>query len=673
MRRSRWVPTLLVSSIGLATAAGIYAIRSHPLRLEPGSAAWGRLVMGATPGGAVHEHAALSLPGLDRSSANHLLLRVDAPGSALGISFDQGVVHSIRTDRSGVTTVEMPRAEVPGARVDLFRIDGEPPIRIRALSVTRTARPSVWWLATLAAGAGLISALTMTWRERRVGAALGCAAAALLTVFSTPALIFLSATEPHSLPLFMIPAAWLGVSLAVAHAAPADRGFYWKAVACLTAAVFGCWVRWTFLPSSGSWDTEYWKAWMMRAASHGVTRVYGDADGVAEGHFLAQLSGKEELWRVPYYGRDFVVDYPPLAMAIWRGSWWVVSTLMPWWNTAEAQNVAVKLPSVVGDIIAVVVLFVALRRRPGRALALAILYWALPISWLSSAVLGFLDGAYAPLAVLALLAAGWTRAHFSGGLLASAALIKPQAVIVAPAAAVAVYLRRGGLLRSVVTGLGVVGLALLPFYAVGTLSEAVVHVFRILNQQRLSAGFANPWWIVGHLAGGMRGAVESLTQPVGFTAVGAVSFPARAIALASFALATIWICRCQRRFVGAGPACLAGASIFLSYSILAIGVHHNHPHLVFLALGATGLPSRRLQILTGALSASYVLNMLLLSGLGRFYGSRHLILEPLNHAILGMRMSFGFDLTLALAVLNTVLFVLLLLRLPKELGADRTP
>jgi hypothetical protein len=354
-------------------------------------------------------------------------------------------------------------------------------------------------------------------------------------------------------------------------------------------------------------------------------------------------------------------------MALWRASWWTVSTLIPWWNTAEAQNVAVKLPSVLGDILAVLVLLVAFRRRPGRGWVLGALYWALPVSWLSSAVLGFLDGAYVPLAVAGLLAAGSGRAVYTGGLLALSALIKPQGAIVAPAAAVALWIGRGKLSRAVGTGLSVVGIALVPFLLAGTLSEAVVHVFRILFQQRLSAGFANPWWAVGHAAKAAAEGVEVLTQPVTFIRVDTVAFPARAIALASFILATIWICRCLRRYPGAGPACLAGAAVFFSYSMFAMGVHHNHPHLIFLALAATGLTSRRLQVLAGTLTVSYIINLLMLSGLGRFYGPRFLILEPWTHAVANLRMALGFDLTILLVFLNTLVFAWFLVSLPREL------
>ena len=140
--------------------------------------------------------------------------------------------------------------------------------------------------------------------------------------------------------------------LALRAGTEARRG-YARAAALVAAFVFGAAVRGAFLASAGSWDTEYWKAWMLRAADHGVTRVYGDPGAVPPAHLLAQMSGDEELWQVEFAGRRFVVDYPPLAMALWRWSWWIVSRGASGLDPPEARNVAVKLPSVLGDVGAV--------------------------------------------------------------------------------------------------------------------------------------------------------------------------------------------------------------------------------------------------------------------------------------------------------------------------------
>ena len=71
-------------------------------------------------------------------------------------------------------------------------------------------------------------------------------------------------------------------------------------------------------------------------------------------------------------------------------------------------------------------------------------------------------------------------------------------------------------------------------------------------------------------------------------------------------------------------------------------------------------------------STAYVLNLLALSGLGRFYGPRHMALEPLSEWIAGFRMGLGFDLTLILAIANTVAFVLLIGLLLRKLNAANT-
>lgn len=667
-----WVRASLIFVMGLIAASGVYLVRSHSLRLEPGSSGWSRLVAGATPSGRVHARAVVLLPGLDRYRPNRILMRFETPEAerrTFRLAFDQAPAHQIRIDRNGEVALELPRAEMPGARIDISPGEGAAPLKIQALDLGRARAAPLLFII----GCGLLTCATtglvMKARGLRMGLALGSVTAALVVLTSSPALLYLSVPDLDSLSRLFIPAVLLPVSLALVYSTDTDRRFFWKAAFFLIAVLLGVWIRWYFLPSAGSWDTEYWKAWMMRAVSHGVTRVYGEADAVPDGHFIAQLLGREKLWQIDYYSRTVTVDYPPLAMALWRWSWWWVSVIMPWLNYAEAQNVAVKLPSVVGDILAVFVLWIAFKDRPWRGLTLGALYWVLPVSWLSSAVLGFLDGAYVALALAALLAASRGKAWLAGAALVVASLIKPLALIVAPAVAIALLGSGGSLRKAVGAGASVIGLALVPFVIAGTLSEAVVHVFRILFQQRLSAGFANPWWIVGHVVHAVGEGTDALFHSVAYTRVTDVSFPAPAIALTLFTLALIWICRCQWPSRGSAPACLSGASLVLAYAILAMGVHENHPHLIFLALAGTGLNSFRLRVLAASLSASYVLNMLALSGLGRFYGPRHSILEPLTSGLAGLRMGLGFDLTLLLAVFNTAVFVLVLIRLRRHLVA----
>ncbi|HEY3119512.1 MAG TPA: hypothetical protein VGL15_02740, partial [Vicinamibacteria bacterium] len=420
-----------------------------------------------------------------------------------------------------------------------------------------------------------------------------------------------------------------------------------------------------FLPSTGSWDTEYWKAWTWRAASHGVAGVYGDPDVVPEGHFFAQLHGREEPWRIDWGGRAFVVDYPPLAIALWRWAWWATRALGRGLDAIEAQSIAVKAPAVLGDMAAVALLLVALRELPARALAMAALYWALPVSWLSSAVLGYLDGAVAPLAAAALIAAGRGRAGWAGVFLAAAALVKPTALVTLPAVATALVVARSSMIRAALAGGAVVAAALVPFALAGTLRAAVVHVYRILFQKTLSGGFPNPWWIVGHVLT-MAGGAPAL-GPVRFARVDLLPLPAGLVGTVLFAAAAAWIVSRQRQVAGERAAALAGAALVFAYATLAIGVHENHPHPMFLMLAATGLATRRLRVFAAATATVYVLDMLCLSGLGRFHGARFSFLQPLAARVQDVRMALGIDLTLALAVLSTALFAAMMLTLRTEL------
>jgi hypothetical protein len=91
---------------------------------------------------------------------------------------------------------------------------------------------------------------------------------------------------------------------------------------------------------------------------------------------------------------------------------------------------------------------------------------------------------------------------------------------------------------------------------------------------------------------------------------------------------------------------------------------------MFLAFLASGLFDRRLRVFAALLSATYVLNMVSLSSLGRFYGLRYLAIEPLAGWLSGVRMGPGFDLTLPLAALNTILFVWLITFLKDASSAE---
>ena len=650
---------IAAGAVGLLAAAGLLPATTALPALRPGSLAWSRLVLGPADG-ALAPGLVVRLPGLERRPGDRLLVEAD-PGTALGLAVDRGPVQPLRVS-TGPALVALPERAIPGLRLDLRSLDpGAAGARVHSLTLQRQRRGG--WTAPLLAG--LAAGLLVLGLAGRLGATaaagLGLLCAGLSALAAAPAFLLLALPDPEALARLALPLALLaGAGLAWRRLDASRRGAFTRLALLVGALVFGAWIRGAFLASPGSWDTEYWKAWMLRASSAGVTRVYGDADAVPPGHLLAQLRGREELWKARAFGREFVVDYPPLAMALWRVSWALVHAAAPRLDGAEALNVAVKLPAVLGDVAALAVLLWAFPRRPWLGLGLAALYWALPVSWFASAVLGYLDGAYAPLAAAAVLAAGRGRPRAAGLLLALACLVKPTAVVVAPALIVALRSRRAPVGPALLAGLLAVAAALVPFAVAGTLATAVVHVYRILFQGTLSGGFANPWWVVGHLANG-----GGLGDPVAYARLAGLGFDPRPIGAVLFGLAAAAVAWRQRRAPGVGPAALAAAALVFAYGMCAVGVHDNHPYPLLLLLLLTGLPSAWLRALAGALCASLVLNSVALSGLGRL-GVRHEVLEPLGRWLAGLRMALGFDLTLALAALHTLLFLALLARLGRE-------
>ena len=127
---------------------------------------------------------------------------------------------------------------------------------------------------------------------------------------------------------------------------------------------------------------------------------------------------------------------------------------------------------------------------------------------------------------------------------------------------------------------------------------------------------------------------------------------------------------------------MSALSVFFLFLLIAHVIHdaiqHRHENradvehesclgdFLFLLLLGTGLLSRGLRGLWAGATLVYVVNLLLMSGLGRFHGLRYAALEPITQPIAGFRLAAGFDLTLLLALLNLGLFAWML----RSLGAE---
>jgi hypothetical protein len=204
-------------------------------------------------------------------------------------------------------------------------------------------------------------------------------------------------------------------------------------------------------------------------------------------------------------------------------------------------------------------------------------------------------------------------------------------------------------------GLAAIALAFSPFALAGTLAAAVVHVNNSWLPGPTSGGSPNLWWLIGHVLTTLRtgGSLLGRVQFVFDSTVGLPFYAVGRVLWVAAALATVLY---QRRHPGAGPAMLAGATVFFSYAMLATGAYENHIHTLFLLLLAGGLWTRRCRVVAALGASVYVLDMLVMSGLGRFYTWRYLVVEPLTPVFDAVRMGLGFDLTVLLAVVDLVLF-----------------
>jgi hypothetical protein len=425
----------------------------------------------------------------------------------------------------------------------------------------------------------------------------------------------------------------------------------------------GLFLRLYFISSHGSWDTDYRKAWASETVTMGITQAYGGTESVPDGEFLQQLTGKKPRFEVSFRDRDFVIDYPPLALAAWGQAWHFFTSKPRPYRGAEAENVAVKFPAVLGDLLAAVVLLWAFRGSPRLAWSLAAVYWIFPTTWVSSAVLGNFDGFIPPFLLVSLLITG-ASPFAAGAVFAVACLIKPTVAVALPVVFLASP--RAGWARVVAGGALVTVVVFLPFAFAGTLDTAIVHIARLFSQDRISGGYANPWWLVGQAASVSRGHA-GWRDPIDYVRLDDFAPPLALIGFIAAGLVAGWVLFQARRITHPRSVVYVSALLLFIWGALTIGVHDNHNHPLFLLLVATGLRTPFLRSFTLIAATSTLLGSICLQGLGRFYGPQWKSVLPIADSAARLRMAAGFDLTLVLALVNSALLVFALWRLKPTL------
>jgi hypothetical protein len=412
------------------------------------------------------------------------------------------------------------------------------------------------------------------------------------------------------------------------------------------AVLLGAAVRIASLPLPGTHDVAVWKIWSYAASHEDVGRLYGVGGSPPERRLVS------------FRGAETIVDYPPIALfelgAAGRVYGWATRGQYP---DSTALIVTLKATAVLADAGFALLLYAGLGRIAGPRAArwATTVYWLNPAVVLDASMLGYLD----PLFVLpvggSLLAAVLGSPGVAGALGAVAVLTKPQAVVVGPAMALAVWNAKSArppaarLTTAAGGAIAIAALAVGPVIAAGGWPNMVTAFERLGHHDMLSGNACNLWWIVGYV---MRayysmhdmGIWAAFTTPTRILQISRVvqlgySSP-RPIGTALALTAMAWGLWTARR---AGDLWLFSAlSAFLvhAYATLSAQVHENHlfaavPLLVIAAAGR-----RRFVPVLWVLSAIVALN------LNMFYG----ISEDIGYAI--PRTLTVIDLSVIVAVAN---------------------
>lgn len=417
------------------------------------------------------------------------------------------------------------------------------------------------------------------------------------------------------------------------------------------AVLLGTIVRAAALPLSGTRDTIPFRIWSYNASIEGVSRLYGVGGSPPERRIVS------------YLGAESTVDMPPLAIH----ELGLAGHVYRWLNGGQFPNttpifIAIKAPALLADIGFAVLLYMVVKRRIGEAAArwATTVYWLNPGVILNGAALGYLDPQFVlPVgASLVAAASGWPAV--AGTLGMAALLTKPQAVVLGPAIALAIWNGSPGgsgakaLGRAAAAAICVTILVVGPIVLAGGGPSFVQAMGRLGAHDMLSGNAVNLWWIVGYVVRaiysiedyGVWGAFSHQTQILQISRFMEVGGPnPRPIGAVLFLAAAAWALWTARRTKDLWLFAALGAFLVHAYAVLSAQVHENHlfaavPLLVLAAAGR-----RAFVPLLAAVSAIFFLN------LNIFYG----ISEDVGYAV--PRGLTIIDLSVVLSVANCAALV----------------
>jgi len=389
--------------------------------------------------------------------------------------------------------------------------------------------------------------------------------------------------------------------------------------AVVALVVLATLIRLAALPLRGTEDVGTWKLWMI-AASKDATAVYGvggdpPVRGVIEWKHLSTT-----------------VDYPPLALYELGAMGMLYRLVDPRFENDRLLTAAVKIPGLLFGVVLTGLLWWTARTLTGDAANgrwVAVAYWTNPAVILNGEVLGYLDPLMMLPAIASLVFVRFEVPAWAGASLAIAMLTKPQAILVAPVCALAVWRTAGarGILSAVAGGLLTAGVVVLPYALVGALPNMWLAFGSFVARRDILSGYAaNVWWIANYL-------LRAWYQVPRLGVIGAGLAPVRRImAVSTFqevglpnprpfgsamvvltAAWSLWRLRASRDLA---LFALGAAFMVHAFFVFSVGVHEHHMMLAVPMLALAAALRRSLRPLFWTVTAIVALNMNLFYGIG---------------------------------------------------------
>ena len=438
----------------------------------------------------------------------------------------------------------------------------------------------------------------------------------------------------------------------------------------LAILVIGLALRLALAWMPGTEDMYPNRMWGAYALRSGLVSVYSLSDQDWLTILLLRMRGIHARVRVvnptdlgPLGPAAGFAVYPPVNILAFEFSVALCKVLQRGYLKAgPLLNACMNLPPILFSLGIALAVWLFIKKELGIAPvgALAV-FWLHPVFILVSPVLGYTDAIFSFFGLISLMLCFYRR--FTGGVLflALACLTKPQSVLIIPVVAMAVFaegrwraLWRYGL-RLAFFSLVI----LLPYVFAGRFLGVFAGVSQNLINPALSAHQLNIWWLLGGVVEASHTGSHVLLPDM-ITMVSRADFQSWAglhpswIALPAFFAFTGANLHFLFRELRAGNRWAifwsAALEVF-GFTMLMMYTHEHHLYSFFVyALPLLALGNQGMTRLYWALSATFGLNLLLFDGIG----------QGLSGWLPALRSLPGFDLSIALALANVAIFLLLL-------------